>query len=208
MQDDLKVDQRNIVTKMSSLSVHEENLATIESDVTVDPRYNATEKSETNTDQLFVTTDSQTDLNLMSLEEIMKELNCLRKENKELRGKLHEYEEKIKLLNDELSKSAVFDIDKHKNNPEDITFYTGFPDYEVLLLCYNLEKDTAKNISYSHERIYCDLDAKNQPGRRRALSTFQEFIMVMMRLRLGQFEKDLGHRFNVPVMTVSRITRS
>ena len=82
----MKVDQRNIVTKKSSLSVHEENLATIESDVTVDPRYNATEKSETNTDQLFVTTDSQTDLNLMSVEEIMKELNCLREKKKELRA--------------------------------------------------------------------------------------------------------------------------
>ena len=69
-------------------------------------------------------------------------------------------------------------------------------------------KDTAKNISYSHERTYCDLDAKNQPGRRRALSTFQECIMVMMRLRLGLFGKDLGHRFSVSVMTVSRITRS
>ena len=78
----------------------------------------------------------------------------------------------------------------------------------MLLLCYNLEKDTAKNISYCHERIYCDLDAKNQPGRRQALSTFQEFIMVMTQLHLGQFEKDLGHRFNVSVMTVSCITRS
>ena len=69
-------------------------------------------------------------------------------------------------------------------------------------------KDTAKNISYNHERIYCDLDAKNQPGRRRALSTFQEFIMVMMLLHLGLFKKDRGHRFNVSVMTVSCITRS
>jgi len=33
------------------------------------------------TDQLLlVTTDSQTDLNLMSVEEIIEELNCLRKE--------------------------------------------------------------------------------------------------------------------------------
>ena len=56
MQDDLKVDQRNIVTKKSSLSVDEESLATIESVVAVDPWYNATEKSETITDQLFVTT--------------------------------------------------------------------------------------------------------------------------------------------------------
>ena len=35
------------------------------------------------TDQLlFVTTDSQTDMNLVSVEEIMKELNCLNLEKK------------------------------------------------------------------------------------------------------------------------------
>ncbi|XP_028516723.1 uncharacterized protein LOC110245238 [Exaiptasia diaphana] len=32
--------------------------------------------------------------------------------------------------------------------------------------------------------------------------------MVMMRLCLGLFERDLAHRFNVSIMTVSRITRS
>lgn len=58
------------------------------------------------------TTDSQMDLNFMSVKEITKELNCLRKVKKELRGKRHEYKEKIRLPNEELSKSACFDIDK------------------------------------------------------------------------------------------------
>lgn len=69
-------------------------------------------------------------------------------------------------------------------------------------------KDSAKNISYNHERVYCDLETINQPGRPRALNTFQEFTMVMMRLRVGLFERDLAHRFNVSIMTVSRITHS
>lgn len=61
-------------------------------------------------------------------------------------------------------------------------------------------KEAAKNISYNHERIYCDLENKNQLGKPRSLTTFQEFTLVMIRLRLGLFEKDLAHRFNVSIM--------
>lgn len=51
---------------------------------------------------------------------------------------MNNYDEKIKLLNEALSKS---DVDMYKNNPKDIPFHTGFPDHEVLLLCYNLMRD-------------------------------------------------------------------
>lgn len=69
----------------------------------MDPMDNANEKSEKIDQLLFVTTDSQTDLNLMSVEEIIEELNCLRKEKKQLNGKwMHEYTvtlaEKINLV--------------------------------------------------------------------------------------------------------------
>ena len=113
---------------------------------------------------------------------------------------------KNRLLNTTISKSSVFDIEKYKDSPDDIAFYTGLSDYAMLMLCYNMIKDSAKNISYNHERVYCDLDSKNKPGRPRVLNTFQEFIMVLMRIRLGLFERDLAHRFNVSIMTVSRIT--
>ena len=159
-------------------------------------------------DEPCVTTDTQTEVNLQSFEDILKELNYLREESKQLREKCNEFAEQNKTLRTTLSKNAVFDIEKYKNNSEDIAFYTGFPDYELFKLCYNLVKDSAKNISYNHERVYCDLNSRNQPGRPRVLNTFQEFTMVMMRLRLGLFERDLAHRFNVSVMTVSRITRS
>ena len=45
-------------------------------------------------------------------------------------------------------------------------------------------------------------------GRPRSLSVFEEFTLVMMTLRLGLFEKDLGHRFKVSESTVSTIFRA
>ena len=53
-----------------------------------------------------------------------------------------------------------------------------------------------------------DCHVKDRIGRPRMLSTFQEFIMVMMRLRLGLFERDLSHRFGVHMSTVSRIVKT
>lgn len=124
-----------------------------------------------------------------------------------MRDKCDQLTKENKHLNFISSNSEVFNIEKYKDNPDDIAFYTGLSDYEMLM-CYNLVKDSAKNISYNYERIYCDLESTKQPGRPRALSTFQEFIMTLVRIRLGLFERDLGHRFNVSHMSVSRITNS
>lgn len=58
-----------------------------------------------------------------------------------------------------LSNSEVFNIEKYKDNFDDIVFYIGFFDYEMLMMCYNLVKDLVRNISYNYERIYCDLES-------------------------------------------------
>lgn len=88
---------------------------------------------------------------------------------------------------------------------EDITFYTGFPDYNAMLLCFNIIEESANNIVYEHKRV----STGNVPvGRPRILTKFQEFVLVMMRLRLGLFEKDLAHRFNVSRSTVSKVTNA
>ena len=163
----------------------------------------------TNIDQKaqYDTQGCQTDLTRQWIDNLMKELENLRKENKELKEKGEQSIREIKHLDTQMSmnikKTAVFNIEKYKDNPDDIAFYTGFPDYEAFMLCYNIVKEAAKNISYNHERIYCDLEKKNQPGRPRSLTTFQEFTLVMIRLRLGLFERDLAHRFNVSIMTIS-----
>ena len=72
-----------------------------------------------------------------------------------------------------------FDIENYKDSPKDIAFYTGFQDYETLLLCYSLVEDAAKNINYgSHTKLTDD----SKLGRPRKLSCFNEFILVCMKL--------------------------
>lgn len=66
------------------------------------------------------------------------------------------------------------------------------------MLCYNMIKDSASEIIYGQ---YKKKGGEGSIiGRPRSLST-----LVMMRLRLGLFEKDLGHRFKVSESTVSTI---
>ena len=43
--------------------------------------------------------------------------------------------------------------------------------------------------------------------KRTALSKFEEFVMVLMKLRLNLYDQDLAYRFRVHQSTVSRKTR-
>ena len=99
-------------------------------------------------------------------------------------GELNETVEKLscelKLLQCQLEHK--FDIEKYKDSPKDIAFYTGFHDYETLLLCYSLVEDAAKSINYAS---YTKLTDDNKLGRPKKLSCFNEFILVCMKLRLG-----------------------
>lgn len=69
------------------------------------------------------------------------------------------------------------------------------------MLCYNMIKDSASEIIYGQYKKKGG--EESMIGRPRSLSVFDEFALVMMRLRLGLFEKDLGHRFKVSESTVS-----
>lgn len=80
----------------------------------------------------------------------------------------------------------------------------------MLLTCYSLIEKQASTLSYASKNT-SDESTKGQDnspriGRPRALSKFQEFVMVLM--RLGLFERDLAHRFGVSEGSVSVITRT
>ena len=66
-----------------------------------------------------------------------------------------------------------------KDSPADIDFNTGFHDYETLML-----------------------------GRPRKRSCFEEFILVLVKLRLALFSRDLGHCFKLSESSVSLIFRA
>ena len=102
-----------------------------------------------------------------------------------------------------------FDINLFKEKPEDIAFFTGFSDYETLTFCFEIIERPARNLSYGlHQRKIFDSNATSKPGRPRKLSVFQEFILVLMKLRLGLFNRDLAYRFNISSSVVSEIFRT
>ena len=70
-----------------------------------------------------------------------------------------------------------------------VRFYTGLPSFEILMVAF--------------EHVSPHVTRKTQ-----SLSRFQEFVMVLMKLRLNLPLQDLAYRFMVSVPTVSRIFSS
>ena len=133
------------------------------------------------------------------------EAHTLRLENKDLLQTM-----------DDLS-GNLFEIVRFEDSDSDINFYTGFPNYQTLHACYNFLNpgQNGENIVYVTSGMDDCLTptnnqdaAGNKPGRRRKLSTLDEFFMVLVRMRLGLFELDLAHRFRVHVSTVNRTCTS
>ena len=101
-------------------------------------------------------------------------------------------------------KNAKFHISKFKEKDEDIEFYTGLPHWAALMLLYNMLHDKAQNLDYG-SYAKKNTSPEQKLGRPRSISIFEEFILTLMRLRLGLFQKDLAHRFDVSEATVSTV---
>ena len=113
----------------------------------------------------------------------------------EMKGRITRLEEVIV--------DTKFCIENIAKDDQLITFYTGFPSYESLKACYEYLGPGVNDLKY--------WGSNNQDisyGRKRSLSNFNEFFLVLVRLRLGLFEKDLANRFNISVSTVCRICRT
>ncbi|XP_034079283.1 uncharacterized protein LOC117550834 [Gymnodraco acuticeps] len=80
-----------------------------------------------------------------------------------------------------------FNQESFENNEEKTKFYTGLPNFLVLLQVFQL---CEPYITF---------------GPMSVLSKFQQFILVLLRLRLNLPLKDLAFRFNISLSTASRI---
>lgn len=82
--------------------------------------------------------------------------------------------------------TQTFEEAEFQNDDERVRFYTGLPSFDILMTVFNFISP------YVARRSAC-------------LTKFQEFIMVLMKLRLNMPFKDLAYRFkNISVSTVSR----
>ena len=86
-------------------------------------------------------------------------------------------------------KVTDFDEEYFRNSNDKVLFCTGLPSYEILNFVFELVSPFASR-------------------RSQTLSPFQEFIMVLIKLRLNVPFQDLAYRLNISVPTVSRTFHS
>ena len=130
------------------------------------------------------------------------------KEQKEMEEQIKILQEKISALKIEVHKRE-FCIKRFQNDNESISFYTGFPNYETLMACFEFVANKAQNMSYGkYDRKLFNTSPLQSPGAARSLSLLDEFFLVLVRLRLGLLERDLADRFGISESSVSRICKS
>jgi len=83
--------------------------------------------------------------------------------------------------------SSCFDISDFQNDDDRVKYYTGLPNFKVLTTVFE----------FLHEYVKCG----------KSLSHFQEFVIVLAKLRLNLGLQDLAYRCNISIATVSRILR-
>ena len=65
------------------------------------------------------------------------------------------------------------------------SFHTGSPNFNSLLLCFDLFEVKAANLCYNNKWTTNFDPQYKKPGTKRKLTIWQEFTMVVLRLRLG-----------------------
>ena len=81
----------------------------------------------------------------------------------ELNHTIERLTKEVNQLNHQL-KEFRFNIDNFKDSASDISFYTGFSDYETLMLCYSIVEESSKNLNYGS---YVKQTDDGKIGRRR-----------------------------------------
>ena len=119
--------------------------------------------------------------------------------------KLSRLENRVKELEKEDSElnAGAFHLENMKHDHSKVAFYTGFPSYAHLEVCFDFLGPAAMNLQYKDTSTLIEKGRKL--GRPRSLPPLEEFFLTMVRLRLGLLEQDIAYRFGISQSTVSRI---
>ena len=112
----------------------------------------------------------------------------------QLRQKLEDCNQKLQLHLQEikaLQARPTITKEQLQENNDMVTYYTGLPNFETLMLVFELAEKVMLN--------------SKEHGNRK-LTNFDEFLLVMIKLRLNLQNKDLGYRFKVSKSSVSQIS--
>ncbi|CAN7981159.1 unnamed protein product, partial [Ixodes pacificus] len=97
-----------------------------------------------------------------------------------------------------------FSIECFKDRPADVQFYTGLLSHAHFM---SLWRFLAPGEDGENIKIWSATYSENDSnaGRRPLLSSKEQLFLVLVRFRLGLFERDLAYRFRVSLATVSKI---
>ncbi|XP_041966785.1 uncharacterized protein LOC125303093 [Alosa alosa] len=105
-------------------------------------------------------------------------------------------------------KQKQFLISNFQGDDKQISFYTGFPDYETFKAVFMALQPTAENMvgwSQAQRLKHTSGEVLRQGFSASKLSTMDQFFLFLCRLRQGFPEQDLATRFHVSQSTVSRV---
>ena len=135
------------------------------------------------------------------------------KENKELHRKNISLNTEIEDLKQQV-KDIKLEKQSHFNtiiqNDSDITFFTGFLNLELFNKIHNFVEPFVKrrwrglkSVSIGGKRLFNRSPKKFGPARK--LSSVDEFLLTLMKLRLGLLNRDLASRFKISTTLCSQI---
>ena len=143
---------------------------------------------------------TQTDFPYEDLEVLTSKIDALKQENAEL---------KSKLSNKKQLKRELF-VDDVLKDDESVKFFTGIPSLACFMMIFNLLKPFAEKLKYwdknKEKKVSYQKDSsKKKPGKQRLLTIMEEFILTLVRLRLGLLSRHLTDIFGVSEGSVSKV---
>ncbi|XP_063416866.1 uncharacterized protein LOC134699102 [Mytilus trossulus] len=140
--------------------------------------------------------------------------NQLQKQVKLLHVELHATKEENKVLNekfnntDELLKDKL--VEKLTKSNSNVKCFLGLPSISMLFGIFKLLEGHASKMKYwmgpdSSDGKRWQVNNKKKPGASRKLTFFEEFVITLLRLRLGLNTYVLSLLFGVSQSTISRV---
>lgn len=130
------------------------------------------------------TTNAANQQSAKGLNAIDEQLNKMMEESAQMK-------KSIAALEESLAKEKL--INRIRENDAMTKFYTGLKSWKLLLIIYKLVLPGIEHFSSS--------DTRKQ--RFKSLPSLEQFLLVLMRLRLNLSVQDLAHRFNISKATAS-----
>ncbi|XP_033726625.1 uncharacterized protein LOC117341433 [Pecten maximus] len=129
-----------------------------------------------------------------------------------LKEKLEESNLVIEQLSIQLSEFEInqFSYEKIKEDSKAMQFYTGFQNKGIFESVFLYLEKKAEKLQYwrgqsevSETKLYQSKGSK--PGQKRKLSLKEEFFIVLLRLKVGLFVRDISERFNISQGQFSKV---